>query len=158
MARIAIGIPVYNEERYIADTLTSVIRQLDDYPDIEIVISENGSTDKTLKNIETTLSQNDKHRNSIKLIKQNQNKGAYFNFWNTFDHCDSEFFLWVGAHDIISKRYVLQGVEHMSNYPSFSMFFRTVFGWQFCMTSKGTFKIFKALYNPSISICSIDSC
>ena len=80
MARISIGIPVYNEERCIADTLTSVIRQLDDYPDIEIVISDNGSTDKTLQNIETTLSQNDKHRNSIKLIKQSQNKGAFSTF------------------------------------------------------------------------------
>ena len=145
MARISIGIPVYNEERYIADTLTSVIRQLDDYPDINIVISENGSTDKTLKNIETTLSQNDKHLNSIKLIKQNQNKGAYFNFWNTFDHCDSEFFLWVGAHDIISKRYVLQGVEHMSNYPSFSMFC----GQHKALSSKGDLNEQKVEYDFS---------
>ena len=37
-----------------------------------------------------------------------------------------------------------------------SIFFsRTIFGWQFCMTSKGTFKILKALHNPGISIRSI---
>tara|TARA_B100000963_G_C22614945_1_gene666824 strand:+ start:793 stop:1659 length:867 start_codon:yes stop_codon:yes gene_type:complete len=122
MARISIGIPVYNEEQCIADTLTSVIRQLDDYPDIDIVISDNASSDKTLQNIETTLLRNEKHRNSIKLIKQSQNKGIVFNFWNTFDNCDSEFFLWVGAHDIISNRYVLHGIKHMTNYPTFSMF------------------------------------
>lgn len=96
MARISIGIPVYNEENYISDTLNSVISQLEDYTDIEIVISENGSTDNTLRNIEATLSQNDKYLSSIKLLKQSSNKGAFFNIWNTFDHCDSEFFFMGG--------------------------------------------------------------
>lgn len=122
MARISIGIPVYNEERYISDTLTSVFSQLEDYPDIDIVISENGSTDNTLRNIEATLSQNEKYLSSVKLLKQSSNKGAFFNIWNTFDHCDSEFFLWVGAHDIISKQYVAKGINYMTNNPKCSMF------------------------------------
>ena len=37
MVLISIGIPVYNEERCIADTLTKCDQTIDDYPDIEIV-------------------------------------------------------------------------------------------------------------------------
>ena len=41
MARVSIGIPVYNEEKFVRQTLISAIRQLDNYSDLEIILSDN---------------------------------------------------------------------------------------------------------------------
>ncbi len=42
---LSIGVPVHNGERYLAEALDSALRQ--DYPNIEIVIADNASTDAT---------------------------------------------------------------------------------------------------------------
>ena len=46
MEKISILIPTYNSEKYIEKCLNSVISQT--YPNIEIIIIDGGSTDKTL--------------------------------------------------------------------------------------------------------------
>ena len=45
MPRVSIGIPVYNGEKYLAETLDSL--QAQTLEDFEIVISDNASTDRT---------------------------------------------------------------------------------------------------------------
>ena len=44
---MTIGIPVFNEERFLDSALTSLRNQ--DYPNLEIAISDNASTDRTLE-------------------------------------------------------------------------------------------------------------
>ena len=46
MELVSICIPTYNSEKYIKDCLESVINQ--SYKNIEIIISDNNSTDNTL--------------------------------------------------------------------------------------------------------------
>ena len=55
MAKIAIGIPAYNEEQFIAQTLVSAIQQFEHYSDLEILISDNNSEDETVSEIEKTI-------------------------------------------------------------------------------------------------------
>ncbi len=50
MAIVTIGIPVYNEEKYLEKTLESAINQ--DFKDIDIVISDNGYFDKSVEIID----------------------------------------------------------------------------------------------------------
>ena len=45
MTRVSVGIPVYNGEKYLAETLDSLLAQT--MTDLEIVISDNASTDRT---------------------------------------------------------------------------------------------------------------
>ncbi len=47
MVKISVVIPVYNEEKYIKETLESVKSQ--DFKDIEVILADNGSTDGTLQ-------------------------------------------------------------------------------------------------------------
>ena len=42
---VSIGMPVYNGERYVDEALRSLLAQ--DYPNLEIVVSDNASTDQT---------------------------------------------------------------------------------------------------------------
>lgn len=52
--RISVLIPAYNHAGYIAETLASVLAQ--DWPDLELLILDDGSTDATLAVAEQTLS------------------------------------------------------------------------------------------------------
>ena len=122
MARVSIGIPVYNEEKFIRQTLISAFRQLDNYSDLEIILSDNCSTDDTLVEVERTIEQFSRHKTSIKFMKQRINKGASTNFWQTFDNSDSEFFLWLGAHDQLSNEFVAKAISCLSQKPDISMF------------------------------------
>jgi len=47
--KITVIIPAYNEEHYIGDTLRSVLKQ--NYLDIEIIVVDNGSTDRTKEKV-----------------------------------------------------------------------------------------------------------
>ena len=44
-ARVSIGLPVYNGDRYLEEALDSLLAQT--YTDFELVISDNASTDRT---------------------------------------------------------------------------------------------------------------
>ena len=45
--KISIGIPVYNGEQYIKDTIDSLLSQT--FKNFEVIISDNASTDSTKK-------------------------------------------------------------------------------------------------------------
>jgi glycosyltransferase involved in cell wall biosynthesis len=70
--KISVVIPVYNEEELIKNCLKSLISQ--DYPkkDYEIIVVNDGSTDKTKENIEKITKTNKKTK--IRVINQ-KNKG-----------------------------------------------------------------------------------
>src|SRR5690606_8180124 len=48
--RFSIGIPVFNRERYVAETLRSVLAQEGD--DFEIIVVDDGSTDRSMEIVE----------------------------------------------------------------------------------------------------------
>ncbi len=65
---VSVIIPVYNREKHIANAIGSVLKQT--YPDFELIISDDGSTDSTLKIVETFTD----HR--VRIIKSPINQGA----------------------------------------------------------------------------------
>ncbi|MFC1665742.1 glycosyltransferase family 2 protein [Pseudomonadota bacterium] len=91
--QLSIGVPVFNEEAYIEETLRSL--QAQDYSNIEIIVSDNGSTDTTL-NICKGIAKNDAR---IKIYDYKANRGALWNFQNLLSLAKGEFFMWAGAHD-----------------------------------------------------------
>ena len=82
---VTIGIPVYNEEKYIKETLLSAINQT--YKNLEIIISDNCSTDSSLKVIHEVAPgvpsglTADYKDNSTSTIGVR----LAFNFWLNFD-------------------------------------------------------------------------
>jgi len=42
---VSIGMPVYNGEKYLPNALTTLLNQ--DFEDFELIISDNGSSDRT---------------------------------------------------------------------------------------------------------------
>jgi hypothetical protein len=72
--RVSIGVPVYNGARYLAATLTSLVGQT--YEDIEIVISDNGSTDETGQICRDLVARDRR----VRYVRHDTNRGLALNY------------------------------------------------------------------------------
>ncbi|GAC1417020.1 MAG: hypothetical protein NVS1B13_11020 [Flavisolibacter sp.] len=73
--KVSILIPAYNEEKYIAQTLSAVMEQ--DYPDYEIIVVNNASSDKTKDVVEKFIHSTKDAERKIKLLYEGR-KGTQF--------------------------------------------------------------------------------
>jgi len=84
--------PVYNGGHFLEDALDSILNQT--YPDFELVISDNASTDNT-KDICRRYSRQDSR---IRYVRQTSNLGASQNHNLVFEMTQGEYFRWA-SHD-----------------------------------------------------------
>ncbi len=108
---VSICIPVYNGEKELFRALESCINQT--YKNIEIVISDDGSKDKTEK-IALDYASKDKR---IKYFKNETNLGAVKNFLNAFKLASGEFVQLLNHDDWLSKNYIKEGVKQFNENP-----------------------------------------
>jgi glycosyltransferase involved in cell wall biosynthesis len=101
---VTIGVAVYNEERFLDAALTSLRAQ--DYPNLEIVISDNASTDATPEICAKHAADDDR----IRLERQNTNIGAIANFRHVADVAEGTYFMWGSGHDVWSPGLVSECV------------------------------------------------
>lgn len=108
--KTCVGVPVFNEEAYIADTLLSLKKQ-----DVEarFLISDNASTDRTPEIIADVI-QGDSR---FELIRQPQNIGSVQNFPYLFENSFSEYFMWLGGHDLVSENFLQPLVAILDEKP-----------------------------------------
>ena len=97
---IVITIPMYNEVKYIADTLESVSKQT--WTDFKVLISDNASTDGSGEICEAFCKKDDRFH----YIRQPVNIGACKNFQFLLDHTESPYFMWLGAHDLLHPHFL----------------------------------------------------
>lgn len=97
---VSIGLPVYNEERFVRRTIESLLAQ--DYPNLELIISDNGSTDGTGQ-ICRHFADSDRR---VRYERSEINLGAFVNFNRAFDLTSGQYFMWAGAHDLWETRFV----------------------------------------------------
>jgi glycosyltransferase domain-containing protein len=102
MPLVTIGIPTYNREGFLAQAIYSALSQT--YLNIEIIISDNCSTDQTQELCEQYLIQD----NRIKYIRQLSNIGPTLNFLEVLRHANGAFFMWLGDDDWIDSNYIEQ--------------------------------------------------
>ncbi len=101
-SQIAIGLPVYNGERYLALALESFLAQT--FGDFEIVISDNGSTDATA-DIGRAFAARDPR---IRYIRQDENRGAAWNFNFVFQQTTGQYFKWAACDDLHAPDFLRQ--------------------------------------------------
>lgn len=98
--RLTIGLPVYNGQNYLRQSLEALLGQ--SYRDFELVISDNASTDET-REICLSYAAMDPR---IRYIRQPRNIGAVPNQNFVLDQARGEYFKWA-AHDDLYGRDLL---------------------------------------------------
>lgn len=91
--KLSICIPTFNRGEYIKSTLDSIIKQCSE--NVEIVISDNASTDNTDLIVKEYI---DKFKN-IKYIRQKSNLGADLNFLEVVKCASGEYCWLLGSDD-----------------------------------------------------------
>jgi hypothetical protein len=109
--RVSIGVPVYNGENYLAETLDSILAQT--FTDFELIISDNASTDRTEAICRAYAAQD--HR--IHYVRNARNLGAARNYNRVFELARGEYFKWNGHDDPLAPRFLECCVEVLDREP-----------------------------------------
>ena len=110
-AEITIGLPVFNEERFIRETIQSLLDQ--DFQDFKLIIADNCSSDRTYEICEE-YSQIDSR---VVLHQHSKNLGASRNFNYVLQTSKSPYFLWAGSHDLWSRNFLSETHSCLQTHP-----------------------------------------
>lgn len=105
---VSIAIISYNSEKFIGAAIESALNQ--DYPNIEIVISDDASTDTTRRII---LDYSNKYPDQIKYLLSSENKGITSNWFNCIQSCSGKYIASLGADDELLPNKISQQVTVM---------------------------------------------
>jgi glycosyltransferase involved in cell wall biosynthesis len=105
---ISVGIPAYNEARYIGEAIKSVLNQR--RPADEILVFDNASTDGT-DQVAAALLPADAVR------RAQENMGAVENFNRAVRDSSGEYFAWLGADDAFFPDFLAKTAELLDTRP-----------------------------------------
>ena len=109
----SIGIPTYNRPTLLAKTIEEVCNQ--SYRNLEIIISDNASTDADVARICDQLAAKDSR---VRLFRQSENIGPRANFEFVFQQAKGEYFMWAADDDRRSLTYVQRLVAALAKCPA----------------------------------------
>jgi glycosyltransferase involved in cell wall biosynthesis len=93
LPRLSVGMPIFNGARFIRQAVDSILGQL--FTDFELIISDNASTDDT----SIICQEYAKRDKRIRYFRQEENKGAHFNFNFVLAQARGEYFMWAAYDD-----------------------------------------------------------
>jgi glycosyltransferase involved in cell wall biosynthesis len=102
---VSVGLPVFNGERFLAQTINSILGQT--LKDLELIISDNASTDATA-DICHQFASEDKR---IRYFRQSRNRGAAYNWNFVVAQSRGKYFKWASAHDYLHETFLDRCVE-----------------------------------------------
>ncbi|MFM1896459.1 MAG: hypothetical protein RLZZ385_1533 [Pseudomonadota bacterium] len=109
---VTIGMPIRNEAAFLTEALECLLAQ--DYPNVEIIISDNASSDTTADICQQFCSRH----STIRYQRQAENIGAAANFDAVLRQANGEFFLWASGHDRWQSNYLSACVARLQAHPS----------------------------------------
>ena len=109
---VTIGLPTYNRPSGLRKCLEHI--SLQTYPNIEIIISDNCSEDKTVQHIIEEFAAKDKR---ILAIRQEVNIGLEANFNFVFNKSSADYFIWMSDDDYFDADYVTECMRFLLKNP-----------------------------------------
>jgi glycosyltransferase involved in cell wall biosynthesis len=109
--KVCLGLPVYNGEKYLAQSVESILAQK--YRNWELIISDNGSTDGTRRICEAFAAADSR----IRYHRNEKNMGASWNFNRVVHLADSPLFRWTSHDDVCAPELLERCVEVMRSKP-----------------------------------------
>jgi glycosyltransferase involved in cell wall biosynthesis len=108
---LSIGLFVFNGERFLEETLDSILNQT--FADFELIISDNASTDRTGE-ISQVYAKRD---NRIRYYRGEKNMGAGWNVRRVYELATAKYFKWAAADDILEPEFLRRCVEALEADP-----------------------------------------
>ena len=105
MCSVAIGMPVWNGEKFLQEAIESILAQT--YGDFALVISDNSSTDATAEICQTYA----KSDARINYIRQQTNIGAAANHNEVFRRSSGRYFKWAAHDDVLAPDFLQKCVR-----------------------------------------------
>lgn len=117
LSKLTIAIPVYNDAAFIGATLESCVDQAG-----TIIICDNASTDGTSAICADFAA---KHAH-VTHIRHNENIGAHENMRSALFNCTTDYFSFVGSHDLLGADYAEPLLSALENDKSLSLAVGTI--------------------------------
>lgn len=108
---ISIGMPVYNGEPFVKEALDSLLAQ--DYPNFELIISDNASTDRTHERCLDYANRDGR----IRYYRNSENLGALANWNRVFALSRGKYFAWAAHDDVWEPTFVSTLVRLLDDNP-----------------------------------------
>jgi glycosyltransferase involved in cell wall biosynthesis len=105
MTLVSVGVPVYNGEKYLAETLESLRAQ--SLRDFEIVISDNASTDRTGEICRSYQAKDSR----VRYFRNEQNIGGALNFTRVFELSSAPLFHAGSCDDLYAPTFLERCIE-----------------------------------------------
>lgn len=106
--KISIVTPSYNQGQYLEETILSVIGQ--NYPNLEYVIIDGGSTDNSVEIIK-------KYEKHLTYWISEKDNGMYHAIQNGFEKTSGDIMAWINSDDKYHPKSLFVVAEIFSNYP-----------------------------------------
>jgi glycosyltransferase involved in cell wall biosynthesis len=94
--KVSVIVPIYNQAPFIRETVDSVLDQ--DYPDLELVLSDDGSTDGT-SDVLSEYGAREPER--VKVVTSEQNTGIAGAFNRALQAHTGQYIAWLGGDDVM---------------------------------------------------------
>ncbi len=109
--RLTVGLPVYNGENYLAESLDALLGQ--SYENFELIISDNASTDGTAGICQRYQKQDPR----IRYIRQPHNIGGAPNHNHLVEQARAELFKWASHDDLYARDLLKRCVDELDQFP-----------------------------------------
>jgi glycosyltransferase involved in cell wall biosynthesis len=113
--RVSIGLAVYNGERFLKQTLDSIVAQT--FEDFELVVSDNASSDSTEEICKGYAARDSR----IKYSRNSVNIGANHNFNRAFQLSSGQYFRWSAADDLFEPTSLEVCVNVLDEHPEVAL-------------------------------------
>ena len=115
--KVSIGLPVYNGEDFLEEAVDSILAQT--YADLELVISDNASTDGTERICQDFAARDSR----VRYYRSDENLGASWNFNRVFELANGDYFKWAAHDDRCEPEYLERCVEVLDENPEIVLVF-----------------------------------
>jgi glycosyltransferase involved in cell wall biosynthesis len=108
---VSVGMPAFNSERTLLAAVESILTQ--DFADLELIISDNASTDGTSQ-IAMAYAARDQR---VRYYRQPTNIGVHRNYNFVFQQARGRYFKWASSNDCCASSFVSRCVEELERNP-----------------------------------------
>jgi glycosyltransferase involved in cell wall biosynthesis len=109
---VSICLPVHNGERYLGEAIDSILGQT--FEDIELIISDNASTDRT-EEICREAAERDRR---IRYFRADRNRGLAWNHNQAMRLARGRYAAWIGHDDVMTPDFIGRCVAALDTDPS----------------------------------------